>query len=367
MPSDSFEVHKAYARGLHHLGHGMPLWKPEPPESGEVRICDVGYLKNGGFRRIFNASQDGDNGSVPDGHLPYVLSPRLLQIRPNVLPPGYLFSRDIVHMSSHLFTNVFRSEGSEGAMLFLPEAATKELIAPTKSMAHYMGTNYQNWLHFARSQSNLELSPEDLVFVRGFSKTVGWSVTAYEQLDRSGPITSFQVPSARLLLSETSKVQHRNGPRLTSNANGIHPSDFTRPYPYRDLGWAQSGDTIVAPGRNQCIFLNYYKIKVRPGSQVPEVIEAGAGPHEIPRSRDGGDDDDPDPSSVTGSDDTAVNSCFPLTHILDYILKYSRAKVAIAHDEDIAYVCNGEPWPDNFLRLLEDVGPAVTVDPYGSG
>lgn len=44
-----------YAKELFPLGHGHPLWGPEPTsESGEVRLGDVGYLRRGHFCFLFN-------------------------------------------------------------------------------------------------------------------------------------------------------------------------------------------------------------------------------------------------------------------------------------------------------------------------
>ena len=51
-----------YARRLMHLGHGHPLWGPEPSATfGEIRIGDVGYLRDGHFCFLFNAMLGADH------------------------------------------------------------------------------------------------------------------------------------------------------------------------------------------------------------------------------------------------------------------------------------------------------------------
>ena len=51
-----------FAQELSHLGHGHPLWYPEPcPDSGEIRLGDFGYLREGSFYFLFNAMQSADD------------------------------------------------------------------------------------------------------------------------------------------------------------------------------------------------------------------------------------------------------------------------------------------------------------------
>lgn len=51
-----------YARELMPLGFGHPLWGPEPClQFGEVRLGDVGYLRDGRFRFLFNTMRDAED------------------------------------------------------------------------------------------------------------------------------------------------------------------------------------------------------------------------------------------------------------------------------------------------------------------
>lgn len=76
------------------LGHGIPLWFPEPDSNvdcGEILVGDVGYLRDGSFFRFFNATLPADdpiNSSigVPEDFERLVLPSHHFQKRPHYLP-----------------------------------------------------------------------------------------------------------------------------------------------------------------------------------------------------------------------------------------------------------------------------------------
>ena len=47
-----------YAEELSHVGHGIPMWHPEPLSNGQVELGDVGILNGNGFHRLFNVLVD---------------------------------------------------------------------------------------------------------------------------------------------------------------------------------------------------------------------------------------------------------------------------------------------------------------------
>ena len=59
-PSSPYFV---YPTSLFSLDLGYALWFPEPHESGQPQIGDVGYIREGGFIRLFNI-----NDATPDSH-----------------------------------------------------------------------------------------------------------------------------------------------------------------------------------------------------------------------------------------------------------------------------------------------------------
>lgn len=77
-----------YVAELSPLGHGIPLWSPSPTESGQVRIGDVGRIKNGAFYRLFNVTHPADHAlnawyGVPEGFEVLVYDKKLKQKREN--------------------------------------------------------------------------------------------------------------------------------------------------------------------------------------------------------------------------------------------------------------------------------------------
>lgn len=91
---------EVYARLMSLRGKGLPLWEPEPPATGPVRIGDVGYVRNGRFYRLFNSvlpAEDPVNArfGVPDGHEALLLPEHLLETLPNAVGPGPLCSRHV--------------------------------------------------------------------------------------------------------------------------------------------------------------------------------------------------------------------------------------------------------------------------------
>ena len=63
-----------------HPAYGYALWESDPGEQyPPVAVGDVGYIREGKFRRLFNALLPANHQShqrfgVPDGHVPLQLS-----------------------------------------------------------------------------------------------------------------------------------------------------------------------------------------------------------------------------------------------------------------------------------------------------
>ncbi|KAI1790659.1 hypothetical protein LXA43DRAFT_890644 [Ganoderma leucocontextum] len=84
MPSKDETKCSISLEQLFALGHGYPLWHPdiERVRGLDVKIGDVGYLHDGTFIRIFNATLSADHPDrkmlrVPDGHKPFRTTFRL--------------------------------------------------------------------------------------------------------------------------------------------------------------------------------------------------------------------------------------------------------------------------------------------------
>jgi hypothetical protein len=90
-----------YAAQLIPKRHGMPLWQPEPTKFGEVLIGDVGFLDDGCFYRIFNATKPSDDPinkccGIPADFTPLCYNETALRHTiDHYLPPGPLYSSSI--------------------------------------------------------------------------------------------------------------------------------------------------------------------------------------------------------------------------------------------------------------------------------
>ncbi|KAH9846783.1 hypothetical protein C2E23DRAFT_851370 [Lenzites betulinus] len=131
---------------------------------------------------------------------------------------------------------------------------------------------------------------------------------------------------------------------------------------------------------NQCIFLNYYKVKRRLHLWRARFMEAGAGPHELP---DDGDSDNSTQYAVLSggrsSDSVSSNSSDfgevpergmpydPVELLLDYILENSEASIAIACDTDLYVLFHDSEFPGDaaLAAAIHERKPPIEVDERG--
>lgn len=70
-------AYDTYAKCLIPKCHGYPLWEPDPGEYAPVELADVGYISEGSFVKLFNASLGPECRSnrlgFPAGHSPLVV------------------------------------------------------------------------------------------------------------------------------------------------------------------------------------------------------------------------------------------------------------------------------------------------------
>ena len=86
-----------YANELIPWRLGMPMWCPEPPVGGEVKLADVGFIQDGLFCRLFNAVTGGGEGNnpatLPAGFEPVNIPEHLIRKLPNYLPQSPISSQ----------------------------------------------------------------------------------------------------------------------------------------------------------------------------------------------------------------------------------------------------------------------------------
>ena len=96
---------QTYATSLMAKGHGYPLWEPDPGEEPAVELTDVGYISDGGFIKLFNASAGVDDPSnsrgLPSGHIPLPVG-AIQRRAPLPKAPEYISSEGVLEKSVDL-------------------------------------------------------------------------------------------------------------------------------------------------------------------------------------------------------------------------------------------------------------------------
>jgi hypothetical protein len=90
--------------GLAYPAYGHALWQPSPGESyAEVDIGDVGFIRGGYFRRLFNILLPEDHEShqdgVPQHHEPLILTTSSPTNRGTLRQPNYFRSKAVLDRS----------------------------------------------------------------------------------------------------------------------------------------------------------------------------------------------------------------------------------------------------------------------------
>ncbi|OCH86840.1 WD40 repeat-like protein [Obba rivulosa] len=389
--SDEFHAHKIYAQRLYGLGHGMPLWVPEPTANSEVEIGDVGYLYKGRFYRLFNATLPAsdpifEENGCPGGtaYQPFQAQSTAMFDLPDAIPPKstlYCKSLRQLQIDGQAATPVvggglsFQYTGGRGAILVLEDGAVNKELHEGRRLANYMRQNYESWNEWAQEKLPEGIEHDDIIFVRGWMKTTQWAVAAFADGGRAASLsfnTNLPLPAnPSLTMSVSSNVsfskQHRIGPsrlvqRVTQNRPLLTAPDSQPHIPVE-----------FEPKANQCVFLQYYKIKSRRWWIWRSMeIKAAAEPRDLSRPPDEGSFP-PVPAGYT-SDTSSVLELEsvpgvsrphdPIDDILDYIFKNSEAEVAIGNDGDVYTLCRqiGVAVPENLTSLLESAMPFIEVN-----
>ncbi|PCH43309.1 WD40 repeat-like protein [Wolfiporia cocos MD-104 SS10] len=355
---------QVYSDQLFGLGEGYPLWMPEPTKHGEVLFGDVGYVQHGGFYRLFNATKPADDPvnvdyGVPSNYKPFVAPTYGLNKEEGVLNPGPICSKSIrkIRVSASAQAPLvsaglhFECTDDQGALLILKDAATREVLHQSRRMVNYMSRNFRSWHSFAKEDLDVDLSEEDIMFVRGWVKTTKWTVAAITHHGRAAKLSfgsNFGGPANVSFSLEASQdvssyCFQRTGPSHKQKARESVRSDE---------------ETFKM---DQCVFVHYFRLKRRAFFGLKK-IEAAA----EPKNPDGYSDDEAF-ESVPSMEETG--SYDPVITLLDYILEYSEADVAIASDQDVVALCRARDngFPDNFAAFLRETLPHIEVNEDGLG
>ncbi|EMD31093.1 hypothetical protein CERSUDRAFT_120141 [Gelatoporia subvermispora B] len=398
MTSKAFHAYAVYADQLYSLGHGMPLWLPEPTQQEgelpepEVQIGDVGYLHKGGFFRLFNISRPlGDplnRRGCPGGpsYQSFQLNTTATYDLPNAIPPGSLYSRSMKEISVGAGAAVpaaggafqYQYSGGQGAIIVLQDSAKSKELHESRRLVNHIRQNFEHWYQFVTEELDRDLQREELIVVRGWVKTTHWAVAAFAEGGHSGSLTfntNFAIPaSVSLNINVSANVAVCKQHRISTN----HREQSTQTLPM--LTGSESSLHSLEGGEisaNQCIFLHYYKVKLRRFWRWrPIDIKAEAEPRDDFGHPDDGTmhpvaADSPVASTIMDIESVPERSHVrdPVEDVLDYILRNSEAQVAIAHDGHVYQLCRklGVDVPQDFASLIQTAAPDVEVNEDGLG
>ena len=178
----------------------------------------------------------------------------------------------------------YQCKAEEGALLLLKKPAHRTYLHCDLHIRRYIRENLARWCAFANDNLGIGLEEKDIIFVSGYTKTPVWAEAAFSHSSSSGELViSGGVPTA-------------SGDFRVSMSRAGGASVFSRTGPLdRASMWEKDSDRSVEV-YDQCIFLNYYKMKSRPLWRST-VMRAASGDHEFPYH----DDDDGPPEAGMSS------------------------------------------------------------------
>ncbi|GJE94295.1 WD40 repeat domain-containing protein [Phanerochaete sordida] len=357
--SDAEAAHKIYPACLSGLGYGYALWHPEPHDTGEPQIGDVGYTREGAFVRLFNINTWAKEHAVAswepkfDISEPLPLSVFCSDKRHAPIGPGRFPSRGVQEVEVEggltggaLFGTADLSAGYgckevQGALLVLKSHAYAESVYANRALEAHMLREHASWHAYARDAVGHRVAPQDVVLVSGWVKApADWATAAFSNARSTHKLSlGAQVGQFFGFSVGASRVKSYTGPPM--ERRGAWYPDTARP---------------DAP-RNQCVFVKRYKVKERLG--IVRVMVAGAGYDNPPTGHDDDAGDTRGSKLFAEAEDPQLD---PLDLLLEYILEISEAQFALARDEDIQGILGGDIYPTDFSTYLRVRQPPVLVD-----
>ncbi|KAI0707099.1 hypothetical protein C8Q76DRAFT_817206 [Earliella scabrosa] len=345
-----------YAKELSRYKLGHPLWCPDPdPSFGAVRLGDVGFLESGHFRFLFNAidpslNQRGNPPNFVKLTIPdewhskqeikdFITMPTMYgsSIQSLSISPGASLNGGPIGLGASW---EFECDRAAGAFLLLKGHGHRTNLDCGLHIKNYISDNLANWYTFANDTLGIGLRDEEIVFVSGFTKTAVWAAASFshDSVDKAVKLSgSCSLPGAA-----SGSVQLAV---QMSDSHGVAIDTRVGP-PELASQWEQLSPEQLT-GADQCIFLEYYRMRRR--LVFLKTIVAAAGPHELPP---------PDPPVTANpamssfeelivSEQACVDHDCPdvghaqepydlLDCLLDYMLEHTGADIAIASYVDVA-------------------------------
>lgn len=313
-----------------------------------VRPGDVGYTREGTFHLLFSAGVPlglRELGvDVPDTFEPLDVSSI---IRRQARPPGYLRTSTVrqigvdvggsmavplcvcnlcltgnhrlIGRASAVEPGVeiaFELTSKQGAALITKHPTYREDIERQLTFKNYAKKHYQSWVDFSKEHGHGDdIRP---ILVTGVDLTREFAAVAY-----SDNQTQARCEFSAAVPTVASASLSLWGSWRTGGL--IHTSCGPDPVLAIQGGRSSSDGPVLEPAipdeYNQCVFIRYYTIRRR--LFIPQVVKAGAGPHQPPESDPRGDSADEGGLQPSSSEDSLEVNCpetGPRANVVDEVV-----------------------------------------------
>ncbi|TDL15247.1 hypothetical protein BD410DRAFT_845373 [Rickenella mellea] len=199
MPRGPTTYWEIYDAQLSHIGRGVALWHPGPYEGDDgqftpIRLGDVGYMLQGRFVALFNASE----ASAPNPCEPYPAS-KLLDVVPCRSFEESFTSKSVkatvvdLDVADPESMNIQVSakltcEKEAGAALLLPGRKRPKFhslnLKHKTEYGEYCFRHCEEWLKASDSAAK-DIELKDLIFVTGIDNVYAWSLFSFQRQSRS--------------------------------------------------------------------------------------------------------------------------------------------------------------------------------------
>ncbi|PCH43132.1 hypothetical protein WOLCODRAFT_138208 [Wolfiporia cocos MD-104 SS10] len=344
-----------YARLLLEKGYGHPLWYPEPHEKGEVNIGDVGFIWEGRFHCLLNASQPSDAD----------VNRRWGDLGPFRFQPFHIDPTDQIDKQRSIYPRMLSSSGmkdkmtrgdlgevgllfdypdEQAALLLVPSGVAYERRCCSRGIEDYISRNANEWYRILAKHVDLYFKRSDLVFVTGWIKTSDWLIAACTHGARNTSISA-------------DPIEARDGTTTGMSVRFLRQEGVASGWQYRAS--LQSRNEVRASGSDgdqsdsnrsdQCIFIQYHKIERRGILDSLLAMFKGSAPPHDPDDQSRGDERTDD-SKVSRCDEGSLDSCAaensashrripstsdngPRNKMLDLFMSDSAAGITIATED----------------------------------
>ncbi|PPQ64795.1 hypothetical protein CVT26_002627 [Gymnopilus dilepis] len=187
---------ESYCRSLLFAGHGFPMWKPSVTSAAPVEyllkgvnIGDVGIIDGYGyFQYYFNIFLPAEH-PIHKGCTPREFQPIEPPLRPDELiyhkeyfKPGHVIASKGVCKTLHSENPLdvsFTSTEPEGAILILPNGASREDLTSTDRFHEYARKNAPHWYQYMNHYGSAAHANGSLFLVTGCDKTDDWALASF--------------------------------------------------------------------------------------------------------------------------------------------------------------------------------------------